>query len=182
MISRHQYLLFTSPTFLAQPDIPYPTLLQWSHGQHTSLHSFSQEGLSLHPSCERSSCFQIKNPTKVVRGRSYSASASPQSIQILTRTSPNTNSYYPLVEGHLEYAKLQPYVHDCTVTVLDGPRTTRFTIFFKRHIRLPINDFLSVNDNPIIRGDVVVMRRGTYIPYVDFRGGDRFLADWVVHR
>ncbi|KAI1782364.1 hypothetical protein LXA43DRAFT_906008 [Ganoderma leucocontextum] len=53
---------------------------------------------------------------------------------------------------------LQPYVHDCVVTIIDGPRTHRYVVFFKRHHALPSNALISHLCYPLaFCGDIVVV-------------------------
>jgi hypothetical protein len=117
---------------------------------------------------------------KHLRGRLYSVSGLPRPVAIPTCISSVNNDCYPLVEAVLDYPRLQPYVHDCVVTVLRGRRQITFAIFFKHHVRLPRNPYVSRGRPSLINGDLVVMRKGTRAPYVNFRGRDCVISDWVV--
>jgi hypothetical protein len=122
-----------------------------------------------------------------LRGRLYSASRSnPSPIHINTRTCKHgkLSTRYPMVEGVMDGAGLQPHVHNCTVTVLDGTDSFIFKVFFKRHRHLPLNKSLPVHgDHCRLRGDVVVMRaaaRGDSV--VGMRGCDAKISDWLIQR
>lgn len=76
---------------------------------------------------------------------------------------------------------LQPYVHDVVVYVhhqaADGLSTTsKFQVFFKRHVHLPHNEELD------LKGDVVVMRVASrnQLSVVNMRRSDTKIADFIV--
>jgi hypothetical protein len=90
---------------------------------------------------------------------------------------------YPFAESVLQDAALQPYVHDCVVRVNEGPHTYNFRVFFKRHCRLRLNMSLSKQSVPTnFRGDIVVMKIGVRNEYVNMRGRDGILSDWLSSR
>lgn len=90
---------------------------------------------------------------------------------------------YPLVEGVLDDMSIQPYVHNCSVSVLHKNRWSRYIVFFKVHRRLPVNRAVSlVARTRSIRGDVVVMRIGVDGRVVGMRHGDAVVADQIVTR
>ncbi|KAI6116971.1 hypothetical protein EDD17DRAFT_1416939, partial [Pisolithus thermaeus] len=89
-----------------------------------------------------------------LRCRLYSASCCrPRQVAMLTRcASLSLNAIrYPVAESVLQDAALQPYVHNCQITVHEGRHTYHYCIFFKRHCRLRANPMLGK-----FRGDVVV--------------------------
>ncbi len=70
----------------------------------------------------------------------------------------NREPRYPVAEGHFPDAQLQPYVHSCMVKICEGRREYSLALFFKNHIRLPVNMSLaSLNGAAAFRGDIVVM-------------------------
>ncbi|KAG6371101.1 hypothetical protein JVT61DRAFT_10642 [Boletus reticuloceps] len=87
---------------------------------------------------------------------------------------------FPVPESLLQDARLQPYVHDCHVTVHEGRHTYCFRIFFKRHCRLLPNPILSGMDYQF-RGDAVVVRIGGIASAVNMRGRDSVIADFMMH-
>lgn len=98
-------------------------------------------------------------------------------------TSPNpsrTAKRFPVPESLLQDATLQPYVHNCQVTVHEGRHTYKFCIFFKRHCRLQRNALLSGVGNHF-RGDAVVMRVGVGPrSVVNMRARDVAVADYMM--
>ncbi|KAI6108770.1 hypothetical protein EDD16DRAFT_1460282, partial [Pisolithus croceorrhizus] len=86
--------------------------------------------------------------------RLYSASyCRPQQVAMLTRCAniSRNATRYPVVESVLQDAALQPYVHNCQITVHEGRRTYHYCIFFKQHCRLRANAMLDK-----FQGDVVI--------------------------
>ncbi|TDL13400.1 hypothetical protein BD410DRAFT_735453, partial [Rickenella mellea] len=117
--------------------------------------------------------------------RLYSSKATrPGPANIAVRCTDGTRKglQYANVESMLDGAVLQPYIHDCVVTVHELGVKHRFAVYFKRHIRLPINT--SINGNGAFRGDVVVMRvsAANTQSVVNLRGRDASLADWMLPR
>lgn len=91
----------------------------------------------------------------------------------------------PFPENHLGELQLQPYVHNCAVTIREGRRTHRFMVFFKRHCRLLANQCLMTmvqDDATTIQGDVIIMRMGSKASYVNLRTGDAKRTDWLMRR
>lgn len=70
------------------------------------------------------------------------------------------------------------------MTVLEGRHTYKFCVFFKRHCRLKANNLLTkkLGAGGLFRGDVLVMRLGTRVGYVDMRGRDNIVSDWAVRQ
>ncbi|OJT05512.1 hypothetical protein TRAPUB_3668 [Trametes pubescens] len=80
---------------------------------------------------------------------------------------------YPLVESVLGDMSIQPYVHNCSVSILHKNRWSQYIVFFKLHSRLPVNRSVSfVARSHSIRGDVAVMRIGFDGRVVNMRHGD----------
>ncbi len=92
---------------------------------------------------------------------------------------------FPLAEGHFADAIVQPYIHNCSVIVLEKSQVHNFMVFFKNHRRLPINRSLrALQCEDALRGDVLVMRSASrnLASVVNMRGRDSVLADFVVKR
>lgn len=80
----------------------------------------------------------------------------------------------------MDDAGIQPFVHDTAVIVGQGGREKAFfRIFYKRHVRLPLNDALPGLG---VQGDILVMRVGARNSQaiVNMRSGDAALADLIV--
>ena len=91
----------------------------------------------------------------------------------------------PFPENNLGDLQLQPYIHNCAVTIYEGRRTHRYMVFYKRHCRLQANRCLTtmVQDAATtIRGDVIVMRLGSKATHVNLRSGDAKRTDWLMRR
>jgi hypothetical protein len=86
------------------------------------------------------------------------------------------------VESVFEDAVLQPYVHDCMVTVHEGRHIYQFSVFFKRHCHLRLNQSLHRLGGSSHHGDVVVMRIGSNGCYVNMRDRDTILSDWFMQK
>ena len=91
---------------------------------------------------------------------------------------------YPLAEAMLDQSKIQPYIHDCVITVHEGAYIYKYRIFFKRHCFLSLNPTITQNSNSEVapfRGDILVMRVSTKNSFcVNFRERDTILADFLV--
>jgi hypothetical protein len=119
----------------------------------------------------------------LVTGRIYSLRHSaPKGIKV--DVDDDASSRYPLLERHLDDEKVQPFTHDCKVSVHDGSQSYQFFIFFKLHVRLKINSGIPGNSLRKLpfRGDAIMMRAGVRIPgsIVNLRGRDRRLADQII--
>ena len=88
---------------------------------------------------------------------------------------------FPVPESLLQDFCLQPYIHNCEVSVVEGRHTYRFRVFFKRHCHLHLNPLLS-GDISAFRGDAVVMRIGvgSRQAVVNMRSRDAAIADYVM--
>ena len=82
----------------------------------------------------------------------------------------------------LEDAKIQPYVHDCIVNVIEGAHTYQFHVFYKRHVQLWANNYLPMTDGVLMQGSMFVMRVAALEPssVVNMRGCDMILADYFI--
>ena len=123
----------------------------------------------------------VKTPELHLRCRLYSASMSiPCQVMMLTHCTglSRLSQHFPVAESLLQDARMQPYVHDCEVTVHKGRHTYRFCIFFKRHCHLQSNPLLSTMGNQF-RGNAVVMRVGGS-SVVNMHGRDAAVADFMM--
>ncbi|KAG1769972.1 hypothetical protein EV702DRAFT_978389 [Suillus placidus] len=123
-------------------------------------------------------------PELHLRCRLYSTLwTKPCQVTMLTRCSGHsrTAQRFPVPESLFEEATVQPYIHNCFVTVHEGRHVYQFCIFFKRHLRLRANVLLSRDDHKF-RGDAVVMRIGVNNTSVNMRGRDNALADFLIHQ
>ena len=100
---------------------------------------------------------------------------------MLTRCTGSSRSaqHFPVPESLLQGARLQPYVHDCQITVHEGWHTYRFCIFFKRHCCLQPNPLLSAVGNQF-QGDAMVMRLGGASSVINMQGRDIAVADYMM--
>jgi hypothetical protein len=84
---------------------------------------------------------------------------------------------------------MQAYIHNCLVEVREGGHTYYFSVFFKRHCMLPINNCLDrlrdgaedMNIKPF-RGDILVMRVASknHESCINMRERDTILSDFLV--
>ena len=91
---------------------------------------------------------------------------------------------YPFPENHIDENTIQPYVHNCVVTIYENKNLYRYMAFFKRHDHLRPNNSLYKlrGGRSILKGDVIVMRVGSTSSYVNMRDRDTILADWFMQR
>ena len=103
-------------------------------------------------------------------------------VKTRQRNATDFHGRYPFAENLISFQRLQPYVHNCLVILAEGPHTYKFMVFFKRHVLLPQNDCLHklANGPTILRSDVVVMSVGVNAAYVNMKGREGVLADWVI--
>jgi len=87
---------------------------------------------------------------------------------------------FPVTESLLQDFRLQPYIHNCEVSVIEGRHTYKFSVFFKRHCRLHLNPLLG-GDVTDFHGDAVVMRVGIGA-MVNMRSRDTGIADYMMKR
>lgn len=90
---------------------------------------------------------------------------------------------YPFPENHIDDNTIQPYIHNCIITVHERQNSYRYMVFFKRHCHIrPSNSLhnLRGGGRPILKGDVIVMRIGLTSSYVNMRDRDTILADWFI--
>ena len=119
-----------------------------------------------------------------LRSRLYAAH-NTRSYMVTTPVRFDKTSQYPLVEGMLDQSRLQPYIHDCLITVYEGPYKYNYRIFFKKHCLLNINKAIKqIGDDgdAQFRGDILIMRISTRnsSSYVNFRERDVLLANFLV--
>jgi len=122
-----------------------------------------------------------------LRARLYDGDQKPRSVLVATRCklAPKyVGPRYPYAESILAESRIQPYIHDCIITIQEHRRTHYFRVFYKRHTRLRTNNFLPTENNHDMRGSVFVMRVAALEPssVVNMRGGDARLSDWMIGR
>lgn len=89
---------------------------------------------------------------------------------------------FPVAESLFQDSRLQPYVHNCEVTVVEGCHTYHFCVFFKWHCHLRRNMLVSSESNEFW-GDAVVMRLGMGPQrVVNMRSRDMAIADYMIRR
>lgn len=121
-----------------------------------------------------------------LRGRHYpSTEARPSTLLVGTRGSAVDRNIprFPLAESHFADARIQPYIHDCSVIVLENSQVHHLIVFFKNHRHLPPNRSLAGMDLPDdFRGDLLVMRSAArnVSSFVNMRGRDTEIADFAV--
>ncbi|KAJ7807508.1 hypothetical protein B0H14DRAFT_3483164 [Mycena olivaceomarginata] len=128
--------------------------------------------------------FLAATPTNLdtfVTARLYPASRkAPMAVQVHTHCSaPNPQLLrFACVESVLDDSAVQSHVHDIAVTVRDGPNTSHFRVFFKRHVLLPASKSLR------IQGDLLVMRVASRNEHsvVNMRAGDCRLSAFVTRK
>ncbi|KAF8880603.1 hypothetical protein CPB84DRAFT_1646025, partial [Gymnopilus junonius] len=76
---------------------------------------------------------------------------------------------YAFAENVLGFQQLQPFVHNCLVTIKEGRHFYKFMVFFKWHHLLPPNPCLQnlMMGVPVLRSDVVVMSVGINAAHVN---------------
>ena len=131
--------------------------------------------------------FSFKSHETRLRSRLYpSTSSSPCHVSVVARQRcpSSVHTRLPFPENHLGELQLQPYIHNCAITIHEGRRIHRFMVFYKRHCRLQANQCLStmVQGATTIQGDVIVMRMGSKATYVNLRSGDAKRTDWLMRR
>lgn len=121
-----------------------------------------------------------------IRSRLYSSQrCKPVLVKVPTRCihpARQGGPRFPFAESVLSGGKIQPFIHDCVVTVYEGKQTHRFRVFFKRHQKLPANR--SLPDGVPFCGDIVIMRVGALdqLSVVNMRGRDTVVSDYMVNR
>ncbi|KAH6910963.1 hypothetical protein BKA70DRAFT_1220043 [Coprinopsis sp. MPI-PUGE-AT-0042] len=124
---------------------------------------------------------RLRSPQKTlpIRARLYCAdNTEAESVSVPTLES--HDGRYPLVEAFLADEKIQPFIHDCLVTVSYCGRRHQFRVFYKNHKLLKRNR--SLPHNSTWRGDILVVRGGVKTFGVNLRAKDTKLIDYVVKR
>jgi hypothetical protein len=93
-------------------------------------------------------------------------------------------SIHPFPENFIDDDNIQPYIHNCIVTVHERHNSYQFMVFFKRHRHIRPNNTLYklTGGRPNLKGDVIVMRIGSSSSYVNMRDRDTILTDWFMQR
>lgn len=117
-----------------------------------------------------------------IRARVYHPNNRPRQVLVPTRCSlpaKLVGPRYPYAESILDDSKIQPYVHDCLVTVTEFGKKYRFRVFYKIHARLRQNRFLLD-----LRGSMFVMRAAAleHHSVVNMRERDVILSDFLVKK
>ena len=89
-----------------------------------------------------------------------------------------------LTESILGERRIQPYVHDCFVSIQDDCCTHHFWVFLKCHTQLHTNKYLPRENNFDMHGSSFVMHVAAMesLSMVNMRGGDAKLSDWMIGR
>ena len=107
----------------------------------------------------------------------------PRQVTMLTRCTDMSRDgeRFPVAESRLQDFCLQPYIHNCEVSVVEGRPTYHFRVFFKHHCHLHPNPLLSADDSAF-HGDAVVMRIGvgSRRAVVNMQSWDAGIADYVM--
>jgi hypothetical protein len=126
-----------------------------------------------------------------LRARLYPSTGRCKPVQALVPVRIEANKYFPIPEGLFQQASVQPYIHNCQVTILEGSSRYQFTIFFKNHCRLALNLTLPRNTDgvrntrqrgPFFRGDLVILKTGVRKPFVNMGGRESAIADYAAKR
>lgn len=115
-----------------------------------------------------------------IRGRLYSqVLGRPEYVVI--QTCDSGYNRFPLVEGLFAELRIQPFIHDCKIVVLEGRVVHEFRVFCKNHQHL--SDNTSLQDFSW-KGDLVIMRAGKKQrgSVVNMRGRDAGLADYAIRQ
>ncbi|KAL4255932.1 hypothetical protein AB1N83_014448 [Pleurotus pulmonarius] len=135
---------------------------------------------SLHTSCLR----WLQAHEMKLRCRFYASHGSKPIFTSLGARCDCGGSRYAYLESLLDDAALQPYVHDCLLTVKERNRLHRFRIFFKRHTLLPLNGAVQSLGTAAFKGDVVIARVAVRdeVSLVNMRARDGILADFAMRK
>ena len=88
-----------------------------------------------------------------------------------------------LAADELSGQRLQPYVHDVTVTVRYRHKMFKFLVFFKRHKSLPGNRTVHSLSGMEMDGDVLLVACGKRVNVRNLRNGiERKAADLAISR
>ena len=122
-----------------------------------------------------------------LRARLYNGDQKPCPVLVTTRCklAPKyVGPRDPLAESVLGERRIQPYVHDCFVSIQDDRCTHHFRVFLKRHAWLRTNKYLPGENNFDMHGSLFVMRVAAMesLSVVNMRGGDAKLSDWMIGR
>lgn len=114
-----------------------------------------------------------------IRARVYHTDHQPRQVLVPTRCSVPARfagPRYPYAEGMLADAPIQPYVHNCLVTVTEAGHTYRFRVFYKTHTKLRENGFLMG-----LHGSMFIMRAAVLEDHfvVNMRERDVILSDFL---
>ena len=89
----------------------------------------------------------------------------------------------PSVESLMDGCRLQPYVHDCVVTLKIGRRVHTYRIFFKNHKFLPVNQSILEASHERFKGDILVMSMNSSADrLINMRLGDVRRFDSILGR
>lgn len=102
---------------------------------------------------------------------------SQRAQQVMVPTRRLGDYSFPCPEAVFGSMRVQPYIHDCLITVFDHAQPVQFLVLFKKHRHLHLN--LCLSGSVSFHGELVVMRLGRGNTVVNMRPHDYSLADWV---
>ena len=159
------------------------------HGQHSLVLPVTNSMSKLSKAYPNLTLYSsIKSHEVRLRSRLYPAvSSSPCYVSVVTRQMCpfSVHSQLPIPENHFGQLQLQPYIHNCMVTIWEGHCQHHFMVFFKRHCCLLENQCLKTmvqGDATTIQGNVIIMRMGSKASYVNLRTGDTKRTDWLMRQ
>jgi len=120
----------------------------------------------------------------ILKGKLY-APTNQRPVNVDVHTIANANEERsPRTDIVMGGTRIQPFIHDITITVLHKKKIHEFTVFFQNHIRLQQNRAVGavVRKGKIWRGSILVMRKGQKAPFVNLRTSDTKLTNFVVAR
>ncbi|KAJ3566230.1 hypothetical protein NP233_g7129 [Leucocoprinus birnbaumii] len=106
-----------------------------------------------------------------IKGRLYSATKGELIVHVDRQRGEDGNFVAP--EGVIGDMGVQPRIHETEVMVKRAGQGRRYTVFWKRHTRLPLNTYAPSVGNTW-KGDLLVLQRGCgeQKSYVHLRAGD----------
>lgn len=154
------------------------------NGKFTSLHSSIGFGKHIHltANAEAYRC-HMQTTELQLRCRLYSCQSRARLATVPTRCTDSSRvaARFPVAKSLFQHSSVQPYIHNCDVTLVEGCHIHHFCVFFKRHCYLPENLLLSSADR-IFCEDAVVMRIGAghQRAVVNMRSRDSIMADYMM--
>ncbi|KAJ3752069.1 hypothetical protein FB446DRAFT_605450, partial [Lentinula raphanica] len=95
---------------------------------------------------------------------------------------PARGNRFVLASDTLAGPNIQSYIHDTILNIHHRRRLYRFRVFFKRHVRLPVNQSIQRLSGIRMEGDVLLVACGRQVTVRNLRSAEGRIADKAMRK